>query len=118
MSKSITPEGMSLLQSYDWPGNVRQLKNLLEKLVVLSEKDQIGAEEISANLLIQQQKVEEPESRSFEAELTSGLSLAAMEEEYIKSALKLADGNQTKAADFLCISRDTLRYRLKKLGII
>jgi DNA-binding NtrC family response regulator len=40
-----------------------------------------------------------------------------MEEEYIKSALKLADGNQRKAARLLDISRDTLRYRLKKLGI-
>jgi len=116
-AKSITPAGMSLLQSYDWPGNVRQLKNLIEKLLVLSEKEEIGAEEISANLLIQQQTTGMPEQHSFEAELSSGLSLASMEEEYIKTALKLTGGNQRKAAELLCISRDTLRYRLKKLGI-
>lgn len=116
--KTISPEGMNLLQQYKWPGNIRELKNLIEKMIVLSENDRIGCEEISANLLVQQQRQEDPKERnSFEAELTNGLSLASMEEEYIKSALKLADGNQTKAAEFLCISRDTLRYRLKKLGI-
>jgi DNA-binding NtrC family response regulator len=52
-----------------------------------------------------------------EAGSRNGLSLKVMEEEYIKSALKLADGNQRKAARLLDISRDTLRYRLKKLGI-
>lgn len=115
--KIITADGMSMLQKYKWPGNIRELKNLIEKMIVLSENDKIGCEEISANLLVQQNKTEESTERSFESELISGLSLASMEEEYIKSALKLADGNQTKAAEFLCISRDTLRYRLKKLGL-
>lgn len=116
--KTITADGMSMLQKYNWPGNIRELKNLIEKLIVLSESEKIGAEEISANLLIQQNRQEESEERnSFEAELTSGLSLASMEEEYIKTALKLTGGNQRKAADLLCISRDTLRYRLKKLGL-
>lgn len=115
--KVIAPKGIELLQDYSWPGNVRQLKNLIEKLVVLSEGDRIDEDEISSNLLVQQQKVENPAENNFEAELSSGLSLAAMEERYIRSALKLAGGNQRKAAELLCISRDTLRYRLKKLGI-
>ena len=48
---------------------------------------------------------------------TTDLSLKSMEEHYIRKALELAEGNQRKAARLLDISRDTLRYRLKKLGI-
>lgn len=117
--KSIAPEGMSLLQSYPWPGNVRELKNLIEKLVVLSEGEEIGIDEVSSNLVVQHHKQESsPQVEdTFEIKLTSGLSLQSMEEEYIKTALRLTGGNQRKAATLLCISRDTLRYRLKKLGI-
>jgi len=116
--QGISPEGMAVLQQYSWPGNVRQLKNLIEKLVVLSENKEISADEISSNLLIQQQiEKEEPVIKDVDIESFNGLSLEAMERKHIKTALKLAGGNQRKAAKLLCISRDTLRYRIKKLGI-
>ncbi len=116
--RAVSPEGMLILQQYSWPGNVRQLKNLIEKLVVLSENEEITADEISSNLLIQQQiEKEEPVVKEVDVESFNGLSLEAMERKHIKTALKLAGGNQRKAAKLLCISRDTLRYRIKKLGI-
>lgn len=115
--KTITAEGMLALQHYSWPGNIRQLKNLIEKLVVLTEDDEIPSEEIKSNLLIQQQMEKEPDNKKEELDTFSGLSLAAMEEKHIKTALRLSGGNQRKAAKLLKISRDTLRYRLKKLGI-
>lgn len=116
-AKSISPEAMLILQQYAWPGNVRQMKNLIEKLVVLSEKDEISAEEISSNLMIQQQMEKDPTETAVDIDAYNGLSLEAMEKKHIKTALKLAGGNQRKAAKLLCISRDTLRYRLKKLDI-
>ncbi len=117
--KVIAPEGMRLLQSYPWPGNVRELKNLIERLVVLSEGEEISMDDVSANLVVQHHKQESapPDEENFEVKLTSGLSLQSMEEEYIRTAIRLTGGNQRKAASLLCISRDTLRYRLKKLGI-
>ncbi|MEW6428463.1 MAG: sigma-54 dependent transcriptional regulator [Thermodesulfobacteriota bacterium] len=130
--KSMTEDAMLTLQQYAWPGNVRQLKNLIEKLVVLSEQDKIGNDEICANLLIQQQANRELPSVSplspaapaapgvgetVALDAYEGLSLEAMERKHIKTALKLSGGNQRKAAKLLCISRDTLRYRLKKLNI-
>ena len=115
--KKINKEGMALLQHYSWPGNVRQLKNMIEKLVVLSDCDQIYPEDISSILLVQKEMEEKREEENVDIESFSGLSLKAMEEKHIRTALKLTGGNQRKAAQLLDITRDTLRYRLKKLGI-
>ena len=112
--KTVAPGAMDMLKSYSWPGNIRQLKNLIEKMVVLTDEDVIGIEEISSNLLTQQEVEAEQTSR---LAMMSDLSLEAMEEKYIRTAMKLSGGNQRKAADLLKISRDTLRYRLKKLKI-
>ena len=60
---------------------------------------------------------EKREEENVDIESFSGLSLKAMEEKHIRTALKLTGGNQRKAAQLLDITRDTLRYRLKKLGI-
>jgi DNA-binding NtrC family response regulator len=110
------------LQEYSWPGNIRELKNLIEKLVILSKCQKIDIDDLPPILFEQKKaaapmKVEDEMPEQAEAGARNGLSLKVMEEEYIKTALKLADGNQRKAARLLDISRDTLRYRLKKMGI-
>lgn len=115
--KRISKEGIGLLQQYSWPGNIRQLKNMIEKLVVLSDCEEIYPEEISSILLVQQDMEKKQEEDALDIESFSGLSLKAMEEKHIRTALKLADGNQRKAAQLLDITRDTLRYRLKKLDL-
>jgi len=116
-SKSIGQSGMNLLLQYSWPGNIRQLKNLIEKLVVLSENTKISADEISSNLLVQKKSEDKTIEEIVDLDSYAGLSLEAMEEKYIRTALKLTGGNQRKAAKLLNIRRDALRYRLKKLGI-
>jgi DNA-binding NtrC family response regulator len=116
---------MEILQKYSWPGNVRELKNLMEKLVVLTKGEKIGIDSIPSLLVPScdsAQEVKKPEhgpvpDQHRTAAVPGGLSLRAMEEEFILRALKLAEGNQRKAARFLSISRDTLRYRLRKLRI-
>jgi len=116
--RTVSAEGMAIMKRYCWPGNVRQLKNMIEKLVVLSEKNEISAEEISLELLTQLQtgsNMQSPKEKSEQND--NDLSLEAMERKHIKTALKLTGGNQRKAARLLSISRDTLRYRLKKFGI-
>ena len=131
-SKSISKEGMGVLNAYAWPGNVRQLKNLVEKLVVLSDGEEITAAEINENLdapltaidamrgavtpastVIMASKLTHPA----EPPLPDDLSLEAMEERFIRRALEKTNGNQRKAASLLNISRDALRYRLKKMQI-
>ncbi len=112
-SKTIDDKGMKILQNHSWPGNVRQLKNLVEKLVVLSDSEIIAVEEIKENL--DGILVEIPAAK--EMGLPTDLSLEAMEERFIRKAMDKSGGNQRKAADLLGLSRDALRYRLKKMGL-
>ncbi len=122
--KTISQDALNLLTNYAWPGNIRELKNLLEKLVVLSDGDMITSEDITDNLDMST-KVSPPTQKNNTAQpgvddttaLPADLSLEAMEERFIREALKKTGGNQRKAAKLLNISRDALRYRLKKMDL-
>ncbi len=135
-AKTVSPDGMAVLMTYPWPGNVRQLKNLVEKLVVLSDGDEITAAEINENLdpplaslgqpppppstlAVSLTPTSAPQAvlTELKASLPDDLSLEAMEERFIRRALEKTNGNQRKAANLLNISRDALRYRLKKMQI-
>jgi two-component system response regulator AtoC len=119
---SITQPAMDILCGYSWPGNVRELKNLIEKLVIMSKCEKIGIDDLPPYIIdrngaspvpkMQEEPVIAPKNNG----LTS-LSLKVLEEESIRAALKAANGNQRQAAKLLDITRDTLRYRMKKLGI-
>ncbi|VAW34842.1 Response regulator of zinc sigma-54-dependent two-component system [hydrothermal vent metagenome] len=114
--KVIDKKGMKILLSHPWPGNVRQLKNLVEKLVVLSDGELIAVDDIRENL--EGVPLEAPAGRGMEEmELPVDLSLEVMEERFIRRAMEKSGGNQRKAADLLGLSRDALRYRLKKMGL-
>jgi DNA-binding NtrC family response regulator len=121
-NKGITNRALNALQNHSWTGNIRELKNLLEKLVILAKNDEIDVDDLPAPFLEERAPAEPPrnEPPSFCMSETRGqgtLSLKALEEEHIRTALRRAEGNQRKAAKLLDITRDTLRYRLKKLGI-
>lgn len=123
--KKINDQSMDILLNYSWPGNIRELKNLIEKLVVLSDGDEILAEDITDNLDLtsavplspKPESPDQPTPEPAAPSLPEDLSLEAMEERFIKEALKKTGGNQRKAAKLLNISRDALRYRLKKMDI-
>ncbi len=101
------------LIAYAWPGNVRQLENVLERLLVLSAGDLITEEDLPEELALS----------SLQAGLLwpnlpeGGISLEAVERELITRALEKFDGNQTHAARYLDISRRTLIYRMEKHGL-
>ena len=106
----IDPTAQKLLKSYAFPGNIRELRNLMERAVILCESDSLCprdfAELASAS----------PGEISASEEETS-FDLAEIEERAIRRALAKADNNQTEAARYLGIGHDALRYRLKKYGI-
>ncbi len=113
--KSISTGAMKYLQEYEWTGNIRELRNLVEQAVLLSEGDEITVQDVRPNLLLGKQ-----EDVPFETGLNGfqqGMTLKVLEEAFIKRAFELANGNQRKTARLLDISRDTLRYRLKKMGL-
>lgn len=117
----IDPEVSAAFRRYEWPGNVRELRNVIERALILEDGDVITmkyvpravAEGIKQSLAENGQASGAAPSRfRLPAE---GLSLDAVEMELVKQAIERSGGNQTRAAELLDISRDQLRYRLKKL---
>jgi DNA-binding NtrC family response regulator len=109
----LPPHLVANFSGYRWPGNVRELENVIERLTVLAVGDEITLSDLPEFL-----RRARPGSEALELELPpQGISLEAVEKELILKALKRFDGNQTKAAAFLDISRRTLIYRMEKHGI-
>lgn len=101
------------LTSYRWPGNVRQLENVLERILVLSGTDLITEEELPEEL----QRASAPTGSLWFDLPEEGISLEAIERELITRTLERFAGNQTHAARYLDISRRTLIYRIEKYSL-
>ena len=109
--KEITPEALQRLVEYDFPGNIRELSNFIERGVALSSGPELGIEHLPHSLGALTVRVFTPEIA------TLPTTLEEQETEHIISVLKMADGNRTKAAKMLGIDRVSLWRKLKKLGI-
>lgn len=101
---TLSDEVMGIFQDYHWPGNVRQLRNVMERAVVLSKGDTITSRELPEEF-ISLKKREEP--------LHSLKTLSELESEAVRNALRVCNGNKSKAARLLGISRKALYKRLK-----
>jgi len=100
----FSENALQVLKNYYWPGNARELENIIQRLVIMSEGDIIDVPDL-------------PSLMRFSA--LGGIgphrTLAAVEAEYILSVLASVDKNKTKAAEILGIDRKTLREKLKKI---
>jgi two-component system response regulator AtoC len=120
--RRIDQRARDVLLSYPWPGNVRELSHVIERAVLWSRDNSIDVEHLSLTTPVRaavdgHAPAAEPESIGRpSAELPAG-DLTQWERTMIERAMREAGGNQTKAAQRLGITRDTLRYRLKKFGI-
>ena len=99
---------MDLLQRYSWPGNIRELENVVESTVILSDEDVIGPQQVQRRLA----------ALTPAPELASGMDLDAVERVVIQKTLAENKRNITKTAAVLGITRKTLRAKMKKYGII
>ena len=104
--KGLSREARSKLQNYNWPGNVRELQHAIERAVILSDGLMLKPE----NFMLQ------PSVTKKKAELEE-LNLSILEKEAIERALRRADGNVTRAAELLGITRFALYRKLDKLGL-
>lgn len=104
---------------YSWPGNVRELRNVVERTTVLEDDDEISAKSLPPHLVTNPEvRISRPErvNPDFVFNLpSSGISLEALETSLIKQALTQSNGNQTRAAKLLGLTRDQFRYRWKKI---
>jgi DNA-binding NtrC family response regulator len=114
--RSIDAAARESLLTYPWPGNVRELSHVIERAVLWSRDQTLRVEDLSLAAPVESSP--EPSAASPEAEPAArGGDLPQWERTLIEQALREAGGNQTRAAQRLGISRDTLRYRLKKFGL-
>ncbi|MCE9626431.1 MAG: sigma-54 dependent transcriptional regulator [Candidatus Eisenbacteria bacterium] len=112
----LTSDALARMHGYRWPGNVRELRNVMERVVLLEADDEIRAEHLP------------PEMSAVMAAAAGGLGgdpfpsgqvrpLAEIEKLAIEHALRVCDGNKTRAATMLGIARQTLRTKLKEYAI-
>jgi len=116
----ISPEAIAALQAYDWPGNVRQLRNVIERTIILAPGDRIGR--IDADML-------PPELLSGQAEIVPGNAARSImgtplrearetfEREYLRVQIRRFSGNISRTANFIGMERSALHRKLKALGL-
>jgi PAS domain S-box-containing protein len=105
----VSPEAESLLLAHDWPGNVRELRNAIERAMILEETGHIQAASLPIAIRTSDPVALEP--------CADGMSLTDQERRLVVQALEKCGGNQTQAARLLRVTRDTLRYKIKKFDL-
>jgi len=114
--EGVTPDAARLLLNHDWPGNVRELRNAIERAMILEESPYITAPSLpmAISQSLARAAAASPETTVIPDE---GLSLEDNERMLLVKALQKTHGNQTQAARLLKITRDTLRYKMKKFNL-
>ena len=113
--KTLTPEAMELLASYSWPGNIRELKNLLERLAIMVQSNTIDVSDIPSPYnpaLVEKQKKKELNFFSF-SKLKDAKQ--AFEDEFIRRKLLANDNDASKTAKEIGVDGGSLKKKLKKL---
>ncbi len=114
--KELSADAKKILADYSWPGNIRELKNVIERVFILEEGDAILPEHLPKDISITAARGDERNKSTF-ALPYEGISLENVEKDFIRQALQISSGNQTKAAKLLGLSRDALRYRMQKFEL-
>jgi len=111
--KKLTPESAAILAGYNWPGNIRELKNVIERAMILAGLGDIRPE----HLQLTGAAAPAPAPQAFAPGYSMDMSLEELEKAHIRNVLEKTNGNITHASKVLGISRYTLREKLKKYGL-
>ncbi|PLX86532.1 MAG: DNA-binding response regulator [Desulfuromonas sp.] len=125
--EGVSPKAMEYLLQYEWPGNVRELRNSIERVMMLEQGKTLTSKFLPSEIRKASPEIGDTEEKPAENTPDTpphritlppeGISIGEVEKELIQQALARYGGNQTKAAKCLSMTRDTLRYRMKKFGI-
>lgn len=113
--QGVSHAAAAALMSHSWPGNVRELRNVIERAMVLEETERIQVS--SLYIASSGGPLTRPPAAAEEPEAPFQASLAEAEKNMVIKALQKAGGNQTRAAVLLGVTRDTLRYKMKKFNL-
>jgi DNA-binding NtrC family response regulator len=110
--RDITPQAMARLQSFDWPGNVRQLRNVLESVIVMSTREIIDIVDFPEPIR------ESDSTPSLQTLIAMGMPMSEIEKEVIRQTLQRTGGNRSEASKILGISTRTLQRRIKQQNLL
>jgi DNA-binding NtrC family response regulator len=120
-SRMLTPGALAVLRSYKFPGNARELKNIIERCLIFCEKEAIDIADLPAEVRTAESAAHAAAALSSAAEAQgpdAGIAtLEHAEQTQIRRALQVAGGNKSKAAKMLAIDRNTLHAKMKRFGI-
>lgn len=116
---TIAPPAMAMLEEYHWPGNVRQMRNVIERALIVAEADSLRLEDFESTLRSDTPQFNQPmvPGQSGQSHSPYAGAMHRFEHQLLTSALHQCNHNLSKAARMLQINRTTLIYRLKKLEI-
>lgn len=116
----FSPEAEELMQCYGWPGNVREMKNMLEQTVLLADGEVIGSDQLAiCPGLLRDDPEFEPAARHAAMPAVRGASrVSDVERDLVLKTLEKTDWNVSKSAKLLGLSRDMLRYRIEKYHFV
>ena len=119
LTKTFTPAALARLTTHRWPGNIRELGNVIERVALLSDSASIGVEALGLGPAegVRTESAESRYDHDIEPRAPIDDAVAALEREHLRQALEAAGGNVTRAAQRLGLTRNTLRYRLRKHGL-
>ncbi|MBC8191509.1 MAG: sigma-54-dependent Fis family transcriptional regulator [Candidatus Marinimicrobia bacterium] len=118
--RSISPAAQKMLMKHPWVGNVREIRNVIERAVLFEQGDVLSPQTISLQHDSQSREVQDLLDVSVNQVFhlpEEGISLEELEQNLLKQALERTGGNKTKAAALLGLSRETMKYRLKKFKL-
>ncbi len=118
--QGLTKEAEELLRNYDWPGNIRELRNAIERVMILAEGNRVAVKYLPIRISeggALPVPMSEADGNGGIHLPPNGTSLYDVERELIRQALEQSRGNKTSAAKLLRITRDTLRYKVKKYNL-
>ena len=107
--KGITPQSAKLLDNYDWPGNIRELENAIERAVVMARNEHIEPNDLPSNINVNTKK-----SRKETFRIPSGATMKEIEKKVIIETLQTTNGSKSKAAKILGISTRKIEYKIKE----
>jgi len=115
--KGLSAGAEQMLTDYSWPGNIRELKNVIERAIILGGEDTLMLEHLPLEIVAQSAAPAPGQSTVFQLP-PEGVDIEEVEKELIRQALEVSDGNQSKAAKKLSLGIDAFRYRMKKFGYL
>ncbi len=115
--KGLSAAAEQMLTDYSWPGNIRELKNVIERAIILGGEDTLMLEQLPLEIVTQSAAPTSRQSTVFKLP-PEGVDIEEVEKELIRQALEVSDGNQSKAAKKLSLGIDAFRYRMKKFGYL